>query len=370
MAIFAFTSGGLTGYDYFTRLAQAFLQGKVYLSDNPPWLNELIPIGEKAFAVVYPPAPAILSMPFVAVFKDGFHQDFLSWAFGAISAVTWALLTYKKSGSKALSVFMFIFAAFGNITWYLSATGSVWYLGQVSGFMFFTLAIYESLRKKRPWLTSLYMGFAILSRIQLLLALPLIVYLSRDSLKHRLNFLVFILILSEFAMANGLYNFLRFGSFTETGYSLIPGVLDEPWYSKGIFHYSYIKDNLRAMFLSLPNFKDTFPFVTPSWGGLSILITSPLFLYIFAANYKKGENLVSLLAILMIASVILTHGGTGFTQFGYRYAVDFYPPMFLLLINSLVKTGLRWHHFVLLWFSVLVNLWGVIFINFLGFVGF
>jgi hypothetical protein len=59
----------------------------------------------------------------------------------------------------------------------------------------------------------------------------------------------------------------------------------------------------------------------------------------------------------------------GWTQFGYRYAIDFYPFLTLLTIKGVTKTGLRWHHWLLLFIGILVNAWGVIFINKLGFVG-
>ena len=34
-----------THLDYFVPLADAFLHKRLYLSENPPWLNELVPDG-------------------------------------------------------------------------------------------------------------------------------------------------------------------------------------------------------------------------------------------------------------------------------------------------------------------------------------
>ena len=43
-AVYGATSQGYaTYYDYYVRLADAFLHGRLYLLDNPSWLNELIP---------------------------------------------------------------------------------------------------------------------------------------------------------------------------------------------------------------------------------------------------------------------------------------------------------------------------------------
>ena len=60
--IYLVSSAGNTPHDYFTRLAYAFTQGKYYLTENPAWLNELIPAGTNVFYTVYPPMPAILAI--------------------------------------------------------------------------------------------------------------------------------------------------------------------------------------------------------------------------------------------------------------------------------------------------------------------
>lgn len=361
--IYLATSAGQTPYDYFTRLADAFLQGKYYLTQNPPWLNELIPIGTNKFAVVYPPGPAIIAMPFVFILKQIFQQQILAHLMGALAAFVWALISYKKTSNKVFSVWIFLLVAFGNILWFLASTGSVWYLGQVSAFCFLSLAIYESLNKKRWYLVVLYFGFAFLSRIQTVMALPLILHLNKNYLKILSGMFFFGALFS-------LYNYLRFGNLLETGYGLIPGVLDEPWYKNGIFDLSYIWPNLKTMFFSAPIIKNTFPYITPSWAGLSIFITSPAFIYAFGAPLKSKINLFTWISILLIAFVVLIHGGTGFTQFGYRYAVDFYPLIFLLIVNALGHKKLVWHHWLLLGISILVNLWGVLWINKFGWVSF
>ena len=41
-----------------------------------------------------------------------------------------------------------------------------------------------------------------------------------------------------FVAANMAYNWARFDSLTNVAYQSIPGVLQEPWYSKGILHPS------------------------------------------------------------------------------------------------------------------------------------
>ena len=367
--IYLITSSGSTPYDYFVRLADSFLKGRYYLIDNPGWLNELIPLDGNKYAVVYPPGPALILMPFVYFFGDKFPQQMMAHLLGAGLAVITAQIAFLKSKRNSHFVWFFLLAAFGNILWFLSSNGSVWYLGQVAGAFFLTATIFESLKNKRPLFVSVFFGMAILSRLQTILTLPLIIFLNKNNLSKK-NILFYLIPLGILMILYGYYNEVRFDSFFQTGYSLIPGVLDEPWYSKGIFHLSYIKNNLRVMFTSLPIFKSEFPYITPSWGGLSILITTPAFIYLLLAKLKEKENLFAWISLLLVALVTFSHGGTGFTQFGYRYAVDFYPIIFLLLANSLKGKNLKWHHWLLLIICIIVNLWGVLWINKFGWVSF
>lgn len=367
--IYLLTSAGNTPYDYFIRLADAFLNNSYYLTDNPAWLNELIPLKNGGYGVVYPPAPAIIAMPFVYLYGPEFPQQIIAHLLGALLIIITAKIAYLKSKRISMFIWVFLLAGFGNIIWYLSSNGSVWYLGQVAGAFFLMATLYESLTKKRPIVVSVLFAMAVLSRLQLVLAFPIISYLNKDSLtklKVAKYLMPFGVLMSLFCF----YNFLRFGSFFETGYSLIPNVLNEPWYYNGIFSTSYITNNLRVMFTSLPIIFNEFPYIRPSWGGLSILITSPAFIYAIFAKLKDKENIYIWLSLLMVAFVNLSHGGTGFTQFGYRYAVDFYPLIFMLVINHLKVTRLKWHHYLLLTFSIIVNLWGVLWINKFGWVSF
>src|SRR5438270_7120371 len=75
-----------TDYDYFGRLAAAFLAGRWWLVDAPPWLNELVSCGGGRWCVVYPPLPAVVALPFVAVFGSAAGQVIASRLAGGASA--------------------------------------------------------------------------------------------------------------------------------------------------------------------------------------------------------------------------------------------------------------------------------------------
>lgn len=376
LIIYFLTSGGKTPFDYFTRLADSFLEGKYYLTDNPPWLNELIPGGNGKFYVAYPPMPGVASIPFRFLFKDSFEQQYLAHIMGAGIVLLTMLISMKVKKDAKLAAWSGILIGLGSIVWYLSSVGSSWYLGQISAAFFMTAAIYESLGKKRVYLVGIFLGAAFISRLHSILVLPLILYLlfNTEGASSKKDWFKKLWLLgfgaSPFLLFNFFYNYIRFGVIWDKGYLLIPGVLDEPWFRKGLFNFSYIPDHLKVIFWSFPKVINKFPYLTPSWAGLAIWITTPAFIYSFFANLKERVVRLSWLSILLISLVIFSHGTTGFAQFGYRFAVDFYPILTFLTIKGVARSGLRWHHWLLLLVGIVVNLWGVILINKFGLVSF
>src|SRR5713226_3348776 len=86
-AIYVAAGIGLaTDYDYFGRLAEAFLHGRWWLTEAPPWLNELLPCGDARWCVAYPPMPALLAIPFAVVASSSSAQVAASRVAGGASA--------------------------------------------------------------------------------------------------------------------------------------------------------------------------------------------------------------------------------------------------------------------------------------------
>src|SRR2546423_12254441 len=86
-AIYVAAGFGLsTDYDYYGRLADAFLHARWGLTESPPWLNELLPGGDGRYCVEYPPLPAILALPLVPFFPTAVAQVVASRVAGGASA--------------------------------------------------------------------------------------------------------------------------------------------------------------------------------------------------------------------------------------------------------------------------------------------
>lgn len=351
-------------WNYFVLLADALRHGRLYLTESLPWLNELVKVGN-LYYVVFPPMPALLLLPFVAIFGVSFPQPYLSILLGAVN-VGLSYLVFEKLFGRQVARWTSILYAFGTIQWYHAEVGSAWYLAHISALFFMWLALLETVTRKRLFLIGLFIGGAYLSRLPTLFMIvfaPLFFSHSKLRIFFRNLFKIGLGIFPA-VIINGIYNYARFGVFYDKGYTLLP-ILGEPWYKYGFLSIRYIPIHLKEMFFSMPHFIDKPPYVIPSLFAMSILLTTPAFLLILRARFSEKVLLASLASILFIALPDLLHGGNGFTQFGYRHTLDFMPFLLILVASGLHKR-IDVLAKILVILSILVNLWGVVMTSRLG----
>lgn len=364
--IYLVSSPGETTYNYFTRLSQSFIQGKLYITENPPWLNELIPVNGKYF-VVYPPMPALLMIPYVFIFGMHSSQTLFSIFLGAINSVLVFILFKRLNLNSKTSLLMTLLFALGTNHWYLASVGSAWFIAHITALFFLLLALVETFGKGRLLLIGFLLGVSFWARTTELFTIPFFYILFWRKFwpingKNFYNFLLFNLGVIFFILLDAEYNFLRFGNFSVLApYQLIPGISKDPIFQQGFMSLSYIPRHWDAVFFRLPLIKSTFPFIIPSLYSTALWFTSPLLIY--ALRVKRSLLTISCwVAILLTFLVISLWGGVGFAQFGYRFAQDFMP--FLLILTALgigqKPTKLA---YLLMFLSILVNLWGVVMIN-------
>jgi hypothetical protein len=361
-----------TPYDYFVWLADAFIHGRLSLKEAPPRLTELIPFNGNIY-VVYPPMPAILLIPFVAIWGVEFKQTLASIVLGSINVSLVYLVMRRLTSSESVRIWMTVLVAFSTIHWYIATIGSSWYLAHICSFLFLNLAIYETLGKKRPFLIGLLVGASYWSRLSTILGLPFFIIMlsdkwlsnSEEPFLKRIRLKPLIQLGSGtavFVFLNLTYNYLRFGTPLDVAYTMLLTPSAQPWFDRGMFSLYYIPYHLYVILAKPPVFIDKPPYVVPSMQGLSILVTTPAFIYSIFAGIRNRLAFACWSAIIPIALLIFTKAGTGWTQFGYRYAMDFYPFLILLTLRGIGST-LRWHHKLLICLGILTNTWGVLWIN-------
>lgn len=374
--------------NYFVPLADAFLHGQLGLTSGPSWLNELVPSAGGLFYVVYPPMPAILLMPVVAVFGPNVQQAWASILLGAANVAIVSVILDHMGVSRRFRILMTLVFAFGTIVWYSAQAGSSWQFAHVVATFFMLLAILACQRDWRTWLIGLLFAGAVLSRLPLVMAAPFfIAYLADRTIREstgdrvsfgrlgvdrpaawrtRFNLRRFLANGWPMAVALGIpivayfvYDQLRFGSWSENGYALIRGLLLEGQYRYGFFSIHNIPRIFYAMFLETPSQAQGFPWIqSRQLGGLSILLTSPIFLWAIRARRPDWFGLGTWAAVGLVLIPILLHADPGGAQFGFRYAQDFYPFLFLLTVRGMAgrvsfESGLA------IGLGFLVNLWGM-----------
>jgi len=374
---YATIEGHATPFNNFVRLADAFLHGRLYLKENITWL-ELVPL-EGKYYIVPPPMPAILLLPFVAIFGPSTNQTIVSILLGSLNISLAFLVVGEMTKNRGVQFWTTAMFGFGTIHWWIATAGGVWTFSQVTSVTFLFLAIYATLKNKHPFLVGVLLGASYWSRLPTILSLPFfIVMFSNRWLKKpeegtilsRINLNPLLCLgfgVGIFVGLNFLYNFLRFGTPLDRSYYLIPGILEEPWFKKGIFDITYIPRHLRVIFCGVPRFIPGFPYLMPSWSGMAIWITTPAFIYALLVGIRNRLAIGCWTSIALIALVEFIHGTWGFAQFGYRFAMDFYPFLFLLTVKGMGER-VRWHHKILISIGILVNLWGVLWINKFGWV--
>jgi 4-amino-4-deoxy-L-arabinose transferase-like glycosyltransferase len=371
--------------DYFVPLADALVHGQLGLSAAFSSLSDVVLGPNGLYNVVFPPAPAVLLVPPVLVFGTGFPQAWASILLGAANVAIMSLILARMGVSRQMRVALSLVFAFGTSVWFSAQVGTGWHVAHVSSLFFILLAIWACQRDARTWVIGLLFAGAVLSRLSMLAAAPFfLAYVAdrtlRAPLDDRTPFGVIGLAASRRAldlrryislawpMASALvfplalylvYNALRFGSPFENGYALIPGLSSVPAFQNGIVSLTAIPRNLFALLLASPSTAPGFPFLLPSLvGSMSLILTTPLLLWAGLARDRDWFTIGAWGSVALILVPTLLRADPGGVQFGFRYAQDLLPFLFLLAVR-----GLRGRISPLAWVAIgigfAVNLWGM-----------
>ena len=218
-----------------------------------------------------------------------------------------------------------------------------WYFAQAVATLFLLLALHEFLYQRRPWLIGLYLALGVATRINLLCAGLFFagsLFLESGKLRDKVYALFQLMLpVAVSLLLLLLYNYLRFGNIFEFGYHY-QLIAHEPAVNRehGLWGFVHFPANLYYFLLKgpeavfLPGSKIlTYPFLQADVWGMSILLTSPILLWGLRAPVKESVIYLALGTSLIMLFVLLGYYGIGVRQYGYRYALDFYPFLFLML---------------------------------------
>lgn len=359
IAFYFSTKATLHDLDYTRQIASALLHGQLGLREKPPdWLNEMIPKRNRYYSAF--PLGAVLSMLPVALLRRvGLIQTFpghiLASLIAGLSVYFLFQLTkafeadYSSFETKRLvrRIMLALFPVFGTWTWCNLGFGGAWQIALGLALLGQAAALYFTLVRPSPFVAGAFFALAFGNRTELLITLPLYLYLlwrpSNErvaTLKNlkvavRQNSRMLICFLSlpvTLALLTAAYNFARFHSIFDFGYIHIPEVAQEPWYQHGLFSIQAIPWNIYTMLFQGFESIGYFPYIRPNGFGCSIFLASPFLCLLFrqGGRYK----LMSWVAIGVLTLVLWLHGNPGSWQFSYRYAMILLPWMFLLLTGN------------------------------------
>lgn len=347
-----------TAYNAHVHLAQAMLHGHFDLI-NPPGYFEMVQVGGHHF-IAYGIGPTLMMLPLVAIWGLGFHQALFSAAVSAWAvALWWSILGQMKAETKARIALTIMFGL-GSLFWYYGGqNGNTWTIMHVVTVWGLMLAIWETLGKQRGWLVGLGFGLAVLSRQAALLSLPFFLVLLWQDRSSWRKLASFGLGLGALLAFGAYYNLARFGSPFDNGYEKVVYATAPAYMIRhGMFSFHYLMSNLQGYFLRLPPRVAEFPFFDPTLDGFTIFLSLPALLMTFKADYRQRLNLLALYSCLAIQGLYLVYHGSGFAQFGKRYAID-YLPFAMILIASALKARLSPWLVLATALGMLVEVWGL-----------
>jgi len=328
--------GALTVYDYYGRLAEAFLHGRYWLDSDPSWLNELLSCGPGRWCVAYPPLPAILAIPFLFL-GTAAAQGTVAQLCGGASAGVLYLALRAYGAPRAVALAGTAVSAFGTTLLFSSADGRAWYAAHSVAMLFTSGAFLIAARGGAPWMLGSLIGLAALARLPIAAATPALALL----LAHRAG-RPFIPVLTRVAIG-GLpflvlyagYDLLRWGTVFDAGYGRLGE--GDVFFDHGVFSLAYLPRQLYAIFIEAPDLVSGVPwFLRPRFVGMSLFLTTPVFLFVFAGLQHARARAVAAVAAAAGLALLpdLLHATVGFAQFGYRFSLDAQPFLIALAIGG------------------------------------
>ena len=381
-----------TAYSHFAWQAEGWLDGQfsirypvVESAEGPgnAYFNDVIAVLDERGAptgrgmIPFPPLPALVLLPFVALFGLAVDQTLLAIVIGALDVAVAFWLLGRLPVRPTVRNLLTVFVGAGAALWYASSLGSTWYFAHVVAVGLALAAVGVALdgeahaearggargaeSRGGPWrwidgrqvAAGFLLGLAATSRLTVAFGFPFLLLVGGGGWRRRgssaaIGMAIPILGLLAYNLAgtgtlfNPVYEELyryEIGAYPDLGYQAAWSLQD----------IRYIPQNLGIMLAGLPTLLPPCEpgvvrlpwsaagcsWVIPEQRGMSFLLASPAYLLALPAlGLLRDRRVVgALVATAAIAVVNLMHFSQGWVQFGYRFSLDFAP--FLLVAVAL-----------------------------------
>jgi hypothetical protein len=334
--------------------------------------GEHLPIAEteiaqrsKKYYVSFPPFPALLFLPAVAIAGLNVNDVLLTVLLAPFGPMLLFLVLRRLSArgdsrrTEREDLWLTAMFGLGTVYYYSSVLGQVWYTAHIVATALCGAFVLASFEAAYPLLAGLALGALVLTRPQM--GFVGIFFLYEAWRANRLTLRTMVRVgapVAAFGAAGAWFNYARFGSPTEFGHFYLNVRWTDRIQRYGLLNYHFLSRNLAAAFTLLPKILAKRPFVMVPWHGLSMLVTTPALGYLLWPKVSGGLHRSLWLTVLPIALLSFLYQNDGWVQFGFRFSIDYlFLLVMLLAIGARKMTGTMK---ILIIVGIAVNLFGAI----------
>jgi len=319
--------------------------------------------------VSFPPGPAILLMPMVALLGYGTNDVLFTVLMAAFNLVLLMLLLvrlreagYLQRTDREIFWFVTLFG-FGTAHLWCAVLGQVWFTALIVGVTFHLLYLYFAIDNRNPLLAGIFLACAFATRASLVFAAIFFywqLFVSQKEQRTQNEKIKAFIAFSAPCLVAGLtllyYNYVRFDHVLEFGHTYLAGGHIPRIRDFGLFHPHFLNRNLAAAFTLTPRFIDSAPYIQLSKHGMSIFLSTPVFVWLLFAKNQQRLHHRLWITVAAIGVPIMFYQNTGWEQFSYRFVLDVLPYLVVILAASQLKVT-RWFKTLII-AGILVNIVG------------
>ena len=317
----------------YVYLADSFLHGQLNFRHMPgQWHDTALYDGQHYWPLG--PLPAVFLIPFLLLFQSlgiEFYQAYV--AIPLALGTGWRIVSMARSVGRGDCDAIWLALAFCAASSFLSVSVITmsWSFAHIVAVFLLFWAIHEWCARRRWCVIGLLVGLVAATRVSaglnMIFFLAAAGFLEKDQRIRKLVYLSIGFAVPLFFL--GIYNFARFDSVIEGGYSYQPAAPgDFPTTS-----WANVLPHLGIFLFGLPDFSNHFPYVITNPAGMSVLLISPWLLCLRRLDFDRTTQL-ALANCAVVLVVILAWRSSGQIQVGYRFILDFLPMLLFLIART------------------------------------